>query len=37
MRSECMLLTSLSMIWMRGFNAPSVSLHMTPSWAGASI
>jgi len=30
-------LTSLSMIWMRGLSAPSVSLQMTPSWAGVSI
>jgi len=30
-------LTSLSMIWMRGLGAPSVSLQMTPSWVGVSI
>jgi len=30
-------LTSLSMIWMRGLSAPSVSLQMTPSWAGVLI
>jgi len=30
-------LTSLSMIWMRGLSPPSVSLHMTPSWARVSI
>jgi len=30
-------LTPLSMIWMRGLSAPSVSLQMTPSWAGVSI
>jgi len=29
--------TSLSMIWMRELSAPSVSLQMTPSWAGVSI
>ena len=27
----------LSMIWMRGSSAPSVSLQMTPSWVGVSI
>jgi len=26
--------SSLSMIWMRGLSAPSVSLQMMPSWAG---
>ena len=25
------------MIWMKGLSAPSVSLQMTPSWAGVSI
>jgi len=30
-------LTSLSMIWMRGLSTPSVSLWMTPNWAGVSI
>jgi len=30
-------LTSASMIWMRELSAPSVSLQMTPSWAGVSI
>ena len=25
------------MIWVRGLSAPSVSLQMTPSWAGVSI
>ena len=29
--------TSLSMIWMTGLSAPSVSLQMTSSWAGVSI
>jgi len=27
----------LSMIWMRGLSAPSVSLQMTPSWVGVLI
>ena len=27
-------LISLSMIWVTGLNAPSVSLQMTPSWMG---
>ena len=35
MQGSC--LTSLSMIWMRGMSAPSVSLQMTPSWVGVSI
>ncbi|GAB0209146.1 mitochondrial enolase superfamily member 1 [Grus japonensis] len=30
-------LISLSMIWTRGSSAPSVSLQMTPSWAGVLI
>ena len=30
-------LTSLSMIWMRGFSAPSVILQMTPSWVEGLI
>jgi len=30
-------LTSSAMIWMRGLSAPSVSLQMTPSWAGVFI
>jgi len=30
-------LTSLSMIWMRGLSAPSVSLQMKPNWVGVSI
>ena len=30
-------LTSLSMIWMRGLSAPSVSLQMTASWVGVSV
>jgi len=30
-------LPSLSVIWMRVLSAPSVSLQMTPSWAGALI
>jgi len=30
-------LTSLSMIWMRGLSAPSVSLQKTPSWVGVLI
>jgi len=28
------LLTTLSLIWMRGLSVLSVSLQMTPSWAG---